>query len=346
MGSDVNKFLLILNGGGWCVSLEDCAVRAKTNLGTSTLWAPSIAGEGITDSNVTFNPFANWNIAYIYYCDGYSFSGYRDEPVEYNNQTLYFSGKRILEGNIAHLVSHRGLALGSHVLLSGHSAGGLATYIHCDYVKQFLNPSATYGAVPDAGFFLDVPTITGTYLYRDQMQVVFDLSNASFGVNPTCIAAYAPSDAWKCAFAQYTYQFIRTPLFIIQSQYDTYQLPYILNVSCIPTLTLNCSAADYAAFQGFRTVLLQTMKSVGAFSLPATNGAWSDACPAHSQAYYGDYYNNVQWEVPHGSEATLGVSIHDWFLTTLEFNPYDDAVVDNFHIDTCAWPCNLPCANY
>ncbi len=38
------------------------------------------------------------------------------------------------------------------VVLSGHSAGGLATYLHADYVRKQLPPAlGFYAAVPDAG---------------------------------------------------------------------------------------------------------------------------------------------------------------------------------------------------
>ncbi len=40
-------------------------------------------------------------------------------------------------------------------LLSGCSAGGLATLIHCDDFRKFLPKDATVKCLSDAGFFLD-----------------------------------------------------------------------------------------------------------------------------------------------------------------------------------------------
>lgn len=40
-------------------------------------------------------------------------------------------------------------------------AGGLATYLHADYVQSVLEPSVEYHALADAGYFIDAENITG-----------------------------------------------------------------------------------------------------------------------------------------------------------------------------------------
>jgi hypothetical protein len=47
-----------------------------------------------------------------------------------------------------------GLKSASNIILKGCSAGGLATYIHADYVATLVPASAAYVAMPGAGFFL------------------------------------------------------------------------------------------------------------------------------------------------------------------------------------------------
>lgn len=74
------------------------------------------------------------SVAYMYYCDGTSFSGDLETPVataggKYPNP-IYFRGRRILDANLADLTGRRGLGSAAAVVLSGHSAGGLATYLH------------------------------------------------------------------------------------------------------------------------------------------------------------------------------------------------------------------------
>ena len=49
-----------------------------TVLGTSTLWSETSEVGGIFSDNETVNgDFYNWNVVYLMYCDGASFSGYR-----------------------------------------------------------------------------------------------------------------------------------------------------------------------------------------------------------------------------------------------------------------------------
>jgi dienelactone hydrolase len=110
----------------------------------------------MTNTDCTVNPaFCNWSVAYMYYCDGVSFSGDNEAPVEVPGakvSPIYFRGKRIMDANIASLIATKGLGDADAVVLSGHSAGGLATYLHADYVRKQLPPALPfYAAVPDAG---------------------------------------------------------------------------------------------------------------------------------------------------------------------------------------------------
>ena len=91
------------------------------------------------------------------------------------------------------------------VVVSGTSAGGLAAYLHTDYIASRVPPGARVAAMPDAGFFLDGADAAGAYRYRLQWQsaVGAALWNATVrGTHAGCLAATAPADAWKCFFAQ------------------------------------------------------------------------------------------------------------------------------------------------
>ena len=81
--------------------------------------------------------------------------------------------RRVLDANIASLLQTKGLRDASAVVLSGHSAGGLATYHHADYVRASLPADLKfYAAVPDAGFFLDHPTTAGEHRTLDSGLIV------------------------------------------------------------------------------------------------------------------------------------------------------------------------------
>ena len=50
---------------------------------------------------------------------------------------------------------------------------------------------------------------------------------------------------------QYTYPYIKSPIFALNSQYDTWQLGNILQLGCLPP---NCSPTQMTFFENFRKV--------------------------------------------------------------------------------------------
>ena len=51
--------------------------------------------------------------------------------------------------------------------------GGLAVYLHADYIASLLPDHIKYGASPLSGFFLNHANVEGAYVYRDQIQSMF-----------------------------------------------------------------------------------------------------------------------------------------------------------------------------
>ena len=74
----------------------------------------------------------------------------RNHPVVQNGVSLYFRGFPILQATLQSLLE-KGMSNAQEVILTGCSAGGLATYIHADYVASILPPTAKYRAMADAG---------------------------------------------------------------------------------------------------------------------------------------------------------------------------------------------------
>lgn len=100
---------------------------------------------------------------FLRYCDGASLSGDKPTPTVFQNTTLHFRGRAILDAQIKSLLTERGMDKASDVVVSGCSAGGLATFLHCDHwaaaIAKATNNGGNAGAkvvcMPDAGFFLD-----------------------------------------------------------------------------------------------------------------------------------------------------------------------------------------------
>ena len=70
------KWIVYLEGGGYCQDLSDCYQRSKTDLGSSKNWHSSVQLTGFLSDSETVNPdFYNWNIVLVMYCDGGVYSG-------------------------------------------------------------------------------------------------------------------------------------------------------------------------------------------------------------------------------------------------------------------------------
>lgn len=149
------------------------------------------------------------------------------QPVVYNGRPLYYRGYRNLRATLEYLLTMASpsLSAATHVLVSGSSAGGLTTYLHIDAIAEAVhavNPGAVVKALPEVGFFIDGASIwSGAHLMTDVYSRIAVFANVTGGapeqVNAACVAAYPPSERWKCFMAQYTYPFITTPTFILNS---------------------------------------------------------------------------------------------------------------------------------
>ncbi|KAJ4842679.1 hypothetical protein Tsubulata_014901 [Turnera subulata] len=152
-GSGSSNWLLHIEGGGWCNTLESCTRRQVTPLGSSKYMEPQVRFSGILSRYPTQNPeFFNWNKVKIRYCDGASLAGHPESEFK-NGTKLYFRGQRIWEVLMEELLS-LGMSNAKQALLSGCSAGGLATLIHCDNFRDLLPKDATVKCLADAGKML------------------------------------------------------------------------------------------------------------------------------------------------------------------------------------------------
>jgi hypothetical protein len=248
-GSGSTKWIVFHQGGGWCISLSDCRQRAGTALGSSVNYTTELAlPDQLLSTNTTINPLLhNWNVAFLTYCDGGSFVG--DAVANDKQGALHFKGKATREATLAALIADQGMADASEVIISGGSAGGLAAFLHADWWCDMIGAATTAKkngtlrkcvALPDSGFFLDYespratvvpppPKYKGGY-YQAYMQWAFNAFNATGGLNVDCVASMASrGTANLCMFAEHTAPFVHTPLFVLQSEYDSWQRYFVID---------------------------------------------------------------------------------------------------------------------
>jgi len=168
-----------------------------------------------------------------------SFSGMRVDSVAVNGDkgvvNLWFRGRYIVDAIIEDLKLTQGFDSAIKVLLTGCSAGGLSAFFQADYISTILPKSVTkYGVAPGSGFFLDHDNLFGRPVYGVQMATIFALANASFGVNQDCVANQTRGEEWKCAFAEHSIRYTQSPIFVVNTAYDSWQFGCILTSVPVP----------------------------------------------------------------------------------------------------------------
>merc|ERR1712216_851935 len=148
----------------------------------------------------------NWNAVELRYCDGASLSGDKESAANVSGTVLHYRGRAILDAEIRSLLVERGMNKATDVVVSGCSAGGLATFLHCDHwadaIKKATKGVAKVACMPDSGFFLDEDRAPQ---YGSNMRNVYRFQESSAaGLNAACVAARkSTSDPEKCILAQW-----------------------------------------------------------------------------------------------------------------------------------------------
>jgi len=231
------KWTISMQGGGWCYNEADCLGRSQTDLGSSRLF-------GKQSGCVCMNPDEKGNLdndcncIFLPYCDGASFSGYRPDPWPIPNKpgkSIHFRGIKNLDVAIEFALAH-GMDKATEFVLTGRSAGGLATFLHADRVAERVRARAPdckiIRAVPEVGFFLDHPDMKhDTHSFTDNMKYVYSMQNLTFGADgglESACQALFPDSPHLCFMSPHMQQVVQTPFFILNSRFDAWHLDNIL----------------------------------------------------------------------------------------------------------------------
>lgn len=124
-----DEVLFYLQGGGACWDYVTCHV-----VNTAFLTSNGPVQSGIIDTNDARNPFQDYDIVYVPYCDGSVFTG--DATVDYNGVTTYHHGLRNLSVAVDAMTNN--FPDPSRVVVAGSSAGGYGTYAGYGAVRVAL----------------------------------------------------------------------------------------------------------------------------------------------------------------------------------------------------------------
>ncbi|XP_021730066.1 pectin acetylesterase 9-like [Chenopodium quinoa] len=331
-GSGASNWLLHIEGGGWCNDVNSCLERATTEVGSSNYMTENNF-TGILSNNESLNPdFYNWNRVMLRYCDGASFAG--NSLYENGTSSLYFRGQKIWQAIISDLLP-QGLAHAEKALLSGCSAGGLAVFLHCDNFSRSLPGNASVKCISDAGFFLDVKDVAKTDTIRTLYHDVVSLQGVEQNLNQNCTSSQI--DLKQCLFPQYFLSYIKTPMFILNTAYDTWQFNNILVPSsadpggvwnsCKNNLA-TCTDSQIQTLQDFRLDMLNATNSF--YKSSTSGGMFINSCFAHCQTVYQETWFAVN--SPRMQNMTIAEAVGDWY-----FERNETKLID------CPYPCDSTC---
>lgn len=300
-GSGLNKtkFIVYFEGGGWCGSkdlastVESCYQRSSTTLGSSKSYSQTadLASWGMLSGEPSVNSlYYDWTKIYIKYCTGTGHQGTKSSPVKYKGIDLYFRGQNVTVAILNDVNESHGLFRASEILVGGCSAGGLAAYTWANYIFSKA-PAAKVITAPDSGMFLDsMNYVTKQYDYRNSFINFMKISNEEVDPPiPECVRDN-PNEKWRCMFAQYQYPYIRTPLFPVNSLYDSWSIPNILGLHCEVNSSLKaCNADERKYIEDYRKNSSDTLKGMAGNDF--RNGAWGIACSNHCYMHYNPWNN-------------------------------------------------------
>ena len=188
------------------------------------------------------------------------------------------------------------MSAATDVVLSGVSAGGIGTFLHVDNFAAAV-PNAVVAGYPQAGFFTvgqtypewllaganPLSTTPRPYYDTNSFAIVLPVTLAAQQLTaPTACLDYfyslgQPTNISQCALMPFLYRFIRSPLFILENRFDTYQI-FLFNV--VPELP-EVVVGEYVFYFGVQMVQTIVGDVLAKEALGALDGFFIPSCLQH-----------------------------------------------------------------
>jgi hypothetical protein len=128
--------------------------------------------------------------------------------------------------------------------------------------------------------------------------------NCSASVNQACLAANPNGTA--CMFGANTAPFVQTPLFVLNSKYDTWQAGGIIGAGKCGNNITSCSLPIQKFWAGYGNRMVAILKG-----LPPQHGGFLSNCQAHCQTGSGG------WSSTTVDGTSMGDAFLGWHSSTL-----------------------------
>ncbi|KAH7571228.1 hypothetical protein JRO89_XS04G0003100 [Xanthoceras sorbifolium] len=261
-------------------------------------------------------------------------SGANSWLIQLEAAQLQFRGERIWFAAMEDLMM-KGMRHANQALLSGCSAGGLAAILHCDKFKDLFPRTIRVKCLSDAGLFLDAVDVAGGRTLRNLYSGVVGIQGVKHNLPRICTNRLDPT---SCFFPQNIISQVKTPLFILNAAYDSWQIQSSLAPpSADPhgywhDCRLNhakCSPSQISFLQGFRN---QVLNAVRGFSMSKQNGLFINSCFAHCQTERQDTW--FADDSPVVGNKAIAIAVGDWYFNRAAVKATD-----------CPYPCDKSCHN-
>eukprot|EP01012_Entosiphon_sulcatum_P012924 TRINITY_DN18206_c0_g1_i5.p1 TRINITY_DN18206_c0_g1~~TRINITY_DN18206_c0_g1_i5.p1 ORF type:complete len:418 (+),score=46.54 TRINITY_DN18206_c0_g1_i5:94-1254(+) len=326
------KWVIYIQGGGLCTTQQQCAARAKTSLGTSTVWPKTAVDvSNVLSTNGSYNPFFDFNHVQIRYCSGDTHTGRQFQPNEWG---LYFAGHNNFVAIIDHLFNTTNLRDATDILFSGGSAGGIGCFAHVNYLVQRIHNAGMFRtrlmAAPKAGVYFPANITTfdsfktgNTSPQNSNLSLQLVTLYDSY-VDIVCEQAVGTANRHICWDVSVSYQYSQAPIFIAENLFDKQQIYG----------ALGCQAgapAEQAFIDFFGNQMLTTLRALA--PIKPGDGVFAPACVLHGDNLCMRSATTVRGE-------TYAAMLADWFAGTSR--------IPHRAVDTCSnpiTPCNKNCVS-
>ena len=330
------KWVIFMEGGGWTSSDHASVGRSRTSLGSSKNYGNGSSFRTTSaEGGAMFRrpPYDDATIVYNKYCDGGSWTGALSNPPRVvENTTLYYRGRGLFDGIFNELYTNHSLDAAKEVTFAGCSAGGLTTYVHADAVAARIkarSPNAKVVALADAMFSLHHDDVKSDGHWPHFMNWVYlNMDPTGASVNEACVVAMAAkfgvpagnrSEGWRCMFGASVINYIATPVFVLNSKYDTWQAGQIISAGKCGTNISSCSAnvTKFWVDYGHEMVTLLD-------AMPARHGAYVHNCQSHCQtssSTHGTADYDTDTVTVRGASENMGDAVHAWYVAAMAGKP-------------------------
>ncbi|EKX54596.1 hypothetical protein GUITHDRAFT_160713 [Guillardia theta CCMP2712] len=311
LASKKNSWIIHLQGGGECVSASECSRKLNAPLASSKFFPPEI---NLTwDSSGCANQSsveASWGKFGWWLCDGSSdsnpdFFGFNHVWLPYCSQDLW-SGRQTnwtnLTGNLnviyaGHFIfkavlnrlDDLGLKNAELIILSGNSAGGMGVWLHVDMLAQRYKKAQVVG-VAIAGYYAFSYPYDGPHA-EDPSFGLSDFTESSWAnyvklwnayMNQECATALG-NFSWACMVSNYSFPFVKSPMFAAESLSDQAQLQWH---NRIPMSVSYWSKEVYDYIHEYQQNMTQALHAFYSSDVKH-NGVFAPACFIHDNFTVG-----------------------------------------------------------